>query len=191
MLANAFDTNPLHQAIFKNSATRAKASRAIFTAMLKDGIRFGRVLCAYKPALVGILVWYPPGAYPLSPSRHIRLTPHYLRAAAVDFAGLMKFVRVLTMLKRLHPKEPHCYCCCLGVAPGFQGQRIAWSLAIHLYREAQRMRIPIYGETVQQSHVHWYRRLGGWVIHKSLELFPGAPPICTMCGEAHQSSADC
>ena len=190
MLAHAFDKNPLHQAIFKNTATRAKASHAIFTAMLKDGMRFGRVLCAYKPSLVGVLVWYPPGAYPLWPSRHIRLMPHYLRAAAVDFAGVIKFMRVLTALKRLHPKEPHCYCCCLGVAPGFQGQRVAWSLAIHFYREAERTHLPIYGETAQQSHVHLYRRLGGSVIHKDLELFPGAPSICTMLVKRSNRSAD-
>ena len=174
---------------FRIPRAEFKASRAIFAAMLKDGMRFGRVLCAYKPALVGVLVWYPPRAYPLSPRRHIRLTPHYLRAAAADSSGLIKFMRALTLLKGIHPNESHCYSPCFGVAPGFQGQGVAPRLVIYLCREADRMRLPIYWETPYLSHLHWYRRLGGRVLQEGLELFRGAPPIWTMWREAQQANA--
>jgi len=189
MLADAFDTEPLPRAAFSNPAGRAKALRALFTVMLEDGMRFGRVHFAYNPALVGALVWYPPGAYPLPPSRHIRLMTQYLRMAAADILGCIKFLRALAVLNRVRPKQPHCYCCCLAVAFSYQGRRVGPKLVAHFLHEVDRLRLPSYWETQKESSVFWYRRLGGYVLHEGLELFHGGPRTWTVWREAQQANA--
>ena len=50
-----------------------------------------------------MLIWYPPGCYPMSKSRILRLLPHYARLVAVSPVGLMKLFRAQTTLNGFRP----------------------------------------------------------------------------------------
>ena len=65
MLTYAFDEHPLFQLAFPKVASRSKILQTLFTTVLKDAIRFGRVEVACSHKIVGMLIWYPPGCYPM------------------------------------------------------------------------------------------------------------------------------
>ena len=82
MLADAFDEYPLFRLAFPKAASRSNVLRTLFTTVLKDAIRFGGVEVARSDRVVGLLIWFPPGCYPMSTSRILRLLPHYARLVA-------------------------------------------------------------------------------------------------------------
>jgi hypothetical protein len=73
MLAYAFDEHPLFRLAFPKAASRSTILQTLFATILKDAIRFGRVDVACSHKIVGMLIWYPPGCYPMSKSRILRL----------------------------------------------------------------------------------------------------------------------
>ena len=189
MLAHTFDDSPLFRSAFPVPGRRTKAARTIFAALLEDGMRFGRVHLAYAPEIVGALIWYPPGSYPMSVARKARLALgsrlmlEFARIAATDPFGLHKFFRAQSMFDSVHPTRPHCYACFLGVAVGRHGQRVGKDLADCLITEAQQRQLPIYCETQERSNVDWFLRLGFQILHEGLEAFPGGPLTWTMWRE--------
>ena len=121
MLAYAFDEHPLFRLAFPKAASRSMFLQTLFATVLKDAIRFGRVDVACSHKIVGMLIWYPPGCYPMSKSRILRLLPHYARLVAVSPVGIMKLFRAQTTLNGFRPKQPHCHGYFLG---GRQGERV-------------------------------------------------------------------
>jgi hypothetical protein len=80
MLAYAFDEHPLFRLAFPKAASRSKILQTLFTTVLKDAIRFGRVEVACSHKIVGMLIWYPPGCYPMSKSVCCRIMRALLRS---------------------------------------------------------------------------------------------------------------
>jgi hypothetical protein len=105
MLAHTFDESPIFHSAFPVPERRSKASRAIFAAVLKDGMRFGRVQIARNPEIVGALIWYLPGCYPPGLVRKVRLLADYARVAAADLGGFIKVTRAEAIVAQLHPPE--------------------------------------------------------------------------------------
>src|SRR5262249_37838009 len=79
LLVEAFDGSTLFQLAFPEPATRRRLVDLLFTAALKDALRFGQVELAYNGHIAGVFIWYPPGLYPLSALRTLRVLPEYLR----------------------------------------------------------------------------------------------------------------
>ena len=129
---------------FPQSASRCKILQTLFTSILKDAVRFGRVEIACGHKIVGMLIWYPPGCYPMSKSQILRLLPYYVHLVAVSPVGVMKLFRAQTTLNRVRPKQPHCHGYFLG---GRQGERVGTVLAKCLLNEADEKGWPIYLET--------------------------------------------
>lgn len=180
MLAHTFDESPIFHSAFPVPERRSKASRAIFAAVLKDGMRFGRVQIARNPEIVGALIWYLPGCYPPGLVRKVRLLADYARVAAADLGGFIKVTRAEAIVAQLHPPEPHIYAYFIGVARGDQGRGVGKMLANYLVGEADRINLPIYLETQERSNVDWYKRLGCRILREGLALYPGGPPTWTM-----------
>ena len=177
MLAYAFDEHPLFRLAFPKAASRSKILQTLFTTVLKDAIRFGRVEVACSHKIVGMLIWYPPGCYPMSKSRILRLLPHYARLVAVSPVGLMKLFRAQTTLNGFRPKEPHCHGYFLG---GRQGERVGTVLANRLLNEADDKGWPIYLETQERRSANLYARLGFKMLQDGIETLPGGPLTWTM-----------
>ena len=177
MLAYAFDEHPLFRLAFPKAASRSMILQTLFATVLKDAIRFGRVDVACSHKIVGMLIWYPPGCYPMSKSRILRLLPHYARLVAVSPVGLMKLFRAQTTLNGFRPKQPHCHGYFLG---GRQGERVGTGLAKCLLNEADDKGWPIYLETQERRSVNLYARLGFKLLQDGIETLPGGPLTWTM-----------
>lgn len=180
MLAQAFDDGALFQSAFPQPASRARVLQALFAASLKDGMRFGRVEVACGLKIVGVLIWYPPGVYPMSAARTLLLASEYARALVAGPAGILKLFRAQHTLNQVRPKVPHFHALFMGAR---QGDRAGIDLAKCLLTEADGKGMPIYLETQERRTVQWYSRLGFKVLQDGLELFPGAPLTWTMWRE--------
>jgi acyl carrier protein len=184
MLSHAFHDDPLIVSVFPDVEHRPRASEAAFAALLKDGVRHGLVDLAYEDGgIAGVLIAYPPGSYPMSWARTLRMVPDYLRIAAVSPTGLLKLLRTRKTLSQFHPKQPHYYALLAGVAPGqlnFTGP----ILAKRLTDLAADNGMPVYLVAQKRSTVDVYARYGGCkVLQEGLEMYPGGPLTWTMWRE--------
>jgi hypothetical protein len=177
MLASVFDSSPLFRAAFPRPAVRSKLVAILFTSVLKDAVRCGQVELAYNGSIVGALVWYPPGRYPLSLFRILRLMPDYARMAVAAPVGLFKLFRAHRMLNRVRPGEPHCHGYFLG---GRHGEQVGGILAKILLNEADARSWPLYLETQERRSAKWYTRLGFRMLQDGVEAWPGGPLTWTM-----------
>jgi hypothetical protein len=180
MLARAFDDGPLFQSAFPVAASRAKVLQALFTASLKDAMRFGRVEVASGVRIVGVLIWYRSGGYPIPAGRVLRLASEYARAVAACPRGIMKLFRAQQTFNRIRPTQPHYHALFIGAC---EGEHAGTELAKFLLKEADRAKMPIYLETQERRTVQWYGRLGFTVLQEGIEVFPGAPATWTMWRE--------
>jgi len=185
MLAGAFDEYPLFRSAFPKAASRSNVLRTLFTTVLKDAIRFGGVEVACGDKIVGLLIWFPPGCYPMSTSRILRLLPHYARLVAAGPVGLMKLFRAQMTLNRFRPIKPHCYGYFLG---GRQG--VGTVLAKRLLSKADHKGWPIYLETQERRCANLYARLGFETLQAGVETLPGGPLTWTMWREPRISKSE-
>lgn len=180
MLAHAFDDGPLFSLAFPHAETRRKILPILFATVLKDAVRYGRVEVAHNGKIVGMIVWYPPGRYPMSGMRILRQLPDYLRMLAASPLGLMKLSRAQSVLNRCRPAEPHCHGYFLG---GRQGEHVGSVLIKRLFNAADENGWPVYLETQAPRSTKLYARLGFKMREDGIETLPGGPPTWTMWRE--------
>src|SRR5262249_37228330 len=118
LLALSFDETSLFCMAFPKPAARRRILQGMFAAVLKDAVRFGRVEIAQSSQIVGIVIWYLPGGYPISMLRILRLLPDYLRMVVASPLGVLRLFRAERVLERLRPKAPHCHGQLLCARPG-------------------------------------------------------------------------
>jgi GNAT superfamily N-acetyltransferase len=186
MLASAFDQYPLFHLAFPEDSVRRKILRTLFTTVLQDAVRFGRVEIALSHKIVGMLIWYPPGRYPMSVFRILRSWPHYARFVAASPRGVLTLFRAQTTLNRWRPQKPHCYGYFLG---GNQGERVGTVLARSLLRRADDEGWPIYLETQDRRCIGFYARMGFKILQDGVETLPGGPVTWTMWREPQAETA--
>lgn len=183
LLAEAFHDSPLFQFAFPDADARREALRNLFRALMDDAIRHGRVEAAYNGKLAGVLIWYPPGAYPMTLSRVMRNFWDYLRIAVANPSGVMTLYRAQKALDRMRPREPHCHAYFLA---GRHGEVIGAVLTRRMLDEADRNHWPVYLETQERRALRLYSRLGFGVLRAGVETPRGGPPTWTMWRKPRQ-----
>lgn len=177
LLTAAFDGSTLFRLAFPDPAMRQKLVHLLFTAALKDALRFGQVEIAYNGHVAGVFIWYPPGLYPYSVLRTVRLMPEYLRMLVAAPLGILTLFRANSTLNRIRPKAPHCHGYFLGGRPG---EQVGNALARRVLQIADEVGHPIYLETQEPRAVNLYTRLGFSMLENGIETVPGGPPTWTM-----------
>lgn len=181
MLAEVFSGSPLFLLAFPEARARDASLQSLFTAILDDAVRFGKVETAYdQDVVIGALIWYRPGNYPMTAARIFRQMPRFLRIAARSPSGTLKLARVQSTLDRLRPNEPHCHGCLLGGRPG---KRIGAFLGKRLLQEADENHRPVYLETQDRRTINLYAQLGFKILNDGVESIPGDPLTWTMWRE--------
>lgn len=172
---------PSFRYLFPDPRRRARALRAFFTATVRDGIRYGTTLAAWRGSLVAAIgVWLPPGGFPWSTRRKLAASPALTRVLTADPRAFRAFVRYGARMERVHPTEPHWYLEVLSVRPEHQRQGLGSQLVTPILERADGERLPCYLETADPANVEYYRRFGFEVVNPALEVIPGGPPLITM-----------
>lgn len=178
LLVDAFHDSPLFVTAFPSEPPRERVLRMLFDALVDDTARFGGLhIASCDAVIVGALLWYGPGAYPMTLSRILRQLPRFLAIAATSPRGLLELRRAQQAFELRRPKEPHAQACWLA---GRAGERVGVQLARALMREADNNDWSIYLETQNERTMSFYRRMGCELIADGFECFPGAPLTWTM-----------
>jgi hypothetical protein len=177
LLARSFDHSTLFQVAFPEAEPRATILHALFTTILKDALRFGRVDIAYNGHIVGAVVWYPLGRYPMSLFRILRLLPEYLRIVAASPFGVLKLWRAQATLDRNRPRTPHCHGYFLCARPG---NHVGVTLIKRVLKEVDDLGQPMYLETQEGRSPNLYGRFGFRMMRDGFETVPGGPLTWTM-----------
>ena len=177
LLAYSFDDSPLFQLAFPRPDSRRQILQALFITILKDAIRFGRVEIAYTHQIVGVVIWYPPGGYPMSTLRILRLLPEYLWIVAANPIGILRLFRAQIVLDRHRPKQPHCHGFFLCAR---RGNPVGGLLIRRVLNEVDKLQLPMYLETQESRCPNLYGRFGFKLLHNGFETLASGPPTWTM-----------
>jgi hypothetical protein len=177
LLARAFDDTSLFQVSYPSPALRNWVLRALFATILKDAMRFGRVEIAHTHQIVGVVIWYPPGRYPMSVMRILRHMPEYLRITAASPLGVFKLFRAQLTLSAYRPKEPHCHGYFLCARPG---NHVGVTLIKRVLKQVDELGMPIYLETQEGRTPNLYARFGFQMVRNGIETLPAGPLTWTM-----------
>jgi GNAT superfamily N-acetyltransferase len=187
LLARCFYANPNFVGLFPDRIARSRALPRVFAAGLRDASGFGHVYVAMRGTkattgseLVGVAVWLPPGAFPLSATRQVRGLTRMAGVLAASPRSARRLLRHTSGMAALHPVQPHWYLEVVGVDPNAQGLGVGTRLLEPVLDLADEAGHTCYLETMTERNVGWYRRLGFEVREAGVRFVPGGPPNWTM-----------
>lgn len=187
VLARSIRSKPNFLDLFADVGSRERALPSLQRACLRDVLAFGHVYAASRDGeLVGVAAWLPPGAFPLSLRRQLRVAPELVRVLAAAPRSVPRLVRFMAGLSELHPAQPYWHLAVVGVEPGAQGLGIGTRLVEPVLARADEAGQPCYLETMAERNVGWYRDLGFEIRKAGVSFTPGGPPNWTMLRPARQ-----
>ena len=181
VLARRYHDHPNFIDFFTDERVRAWALPHVCTAGLRDALGFGHVYAAMRGGdLVGVAAWLPPGAFPLSLRRQLRVMPDMVRILATAPRSTRRLLQFMTSVTKRHPEQPYWYLENVGVEPAVQGLGAGTQLLEPVLALADAVGQPCYLETQTERNVAWYRKLGFEVRDAEVSFTPGGPPNWTM-----------
>jgi ribosomal protein S18 acetylase RimI-like enzyme len=178
MLVRSFDDDPVANFMFAGDRRRHRGLRSFFTSQLRHQyLRYGHVVAAGEMA--GVAVWGPPERERNGLRELFELLP---TAPYLCSTRMLRALRLLFEVDRVHPTEPHWYLATLGTAPECQGQGFGSALLRSMLNHIDTVGEPAYLESSKQRNVSLYARFGFEVIDE-LRSVVGSPPIWQMWRE--------
>ena len=173
-LRAAFVEYPLLVLLCPNARRRPRFTEAFCRFLFRSAVRCGGAFGTADRAAI-VCSWPVGSEWPSWWST--------VRAGGLSFAWRMGFraTRLLAHLehefdaaRETHVSEPHCYVPLLGVHPDAQGKGLSRAVMRPVFDAADRARVPIYLETVPETNVAIYKKLGFELVgHR--ELTGGLP----------------
>jgi GNAT superfamily N-acetyltransferase len=181
VLSRSYQDHPNFIDFFPAAEVRARALPRVCAAGLRDALALGHVYAAlHGGALVGVAAWLPPGGFPPSPWRQLRVAPDLLRVLAAAPRSTGRLRQFMANVARRHPPRPYWYLENVGVEPAMQGRGIGRRLLRPVLALADAAGQPCYLETQTERNVAWYRTLGFEVREAGIAFTAGGPPNWTM-----------
>lgn len=183
-LARAFYDDPLF-GYFQPDLLRQQRSLPTFMrATMLDATPFGETWAAVSNGKAkGIAAWLPPGAYPRSAARTVRVNVRSAPALLHATTRMPEALRLLATVDKVHPKTEHWYLALLGVDPELQGRGVGTRLLEPVLARCDADRLPAYLETQKPENVSWYARSGFEVVEEIRLPRAKCPPIWTLLRE--------
>jgi ribosomal protein S18 acetylase RimI-like enzyme len=161
VLARSLFEDGLTRHMYPDEEERKARTPWHFSAMVRYGVMFGRVLAtAGEPS--GVAVWLPPG--------ETAMTDNRIAAAGLDASPAVlgeqafgRFASVMAQIEVYREQDVpprHWYLALLGVDPDYAGIGIGSSLLVPTLAQADADGLPCYLETAEERNVAFYRKHG-------------------------------
>lgn len=175
-LARAFEDDPIWSFMVRRRRGWERRAARYFARDAKTRLPHGTVFV--NDDCSGAALWAPPDKWRTTPSALALEAP---AAVGLFGAGIVRSLRILNGMEKVHPKTPHHYLAVLGTDPAHQGKGIGSALITHVTDRADEEAMPSYLESSKEANVAFYAR-HGFEVTDRLEL-PGAPPMWPMWRE--------
>ena len=184
VIASALTDDPGYRFLLPDDTRRAGELTALYRITLADTVAHG---CGFVTMLgssiTGVVAIYPPGAYPMTLKRCVRIAGWGVLLAArarEHLGGLMRLGRLTAPGVPTHTW----YVQAIGVLPDRQRSGLGTALlraALGLVDQAGE---ESYLETTRPENVTYYARFGYALIHEPIPIAPGGPSIYPMLRRA-------
>ncbi|MGH9186444.1 MAG: GNAT family N-acetyltransferase [Acidimicrobiales bacterium] len=174
-LAAAFADDPVMAYLFPRERDRRGRLRRFMRLATNVRLRGGEVWVS--DGYEGAALWARPGHVKTSAADIVRQVP-----LTVDLrSGILRGMRLLRMLEKVHPKEPHWYLAVLGTEPLHQGKGFGSRLMAPVLERCDAEGLPAYLESSKESNIAFYARQG-FEVSGTVQP-PGGPPLYPMWRE--------
>lgn len=188
VLAASHADYPAFRHLFPDAVRRRRVVRPFMTAAARDAATHARAVVADDDdGMLGVALWMPPGAFPLSVGRKARMTPGLLRVMVAAGRSSLAFARVGATLERDHPSESVWYLQALGVRPRGQRRGVGTQLMTPVLALADETGVACHLHTSDTANVGYYERFGFEVTSPVVEVFPDGPPYVGMTRRPRRS----
>ncbi len=177
-LAKTFWDDPVASHLMPNPSRREAGLRAYFRTQMKaDYMQFGG--CYTADGYAGSAIWAPAGKPMLTGLRGLLTMVPVLPYVVTN---LPTTIRMLELVERMHPRQPHWYLASLGTAVDRQGQGVGSALMRPVLDHCDAEGLPAYLESSKERNVPFYRRHGFEVVEE-VPLPDDGPKLWTMWRE--------
>jgi GNAT superfamily N-acetyltransferase len=166
----AFAADPVLAYLQPDESRRAGRFERAMNYFLRT-IWFQYGACYTTPGVVGASFWVPPGEAHMSVWEQLRTVPGFARTFGRD---VLRWLRVVTLLDRNHPREDHWYLPIVGVVPEWQGRGLGTALMRPILDRCDREGIPAYLEASTPRNRVCYERQG-FVARQEIHIPDGTP----------------
>ncbi|HEU4540957.1 MAG TPA: GNAT family N-acetyltransferase [Jiangellaceae bacterium] len=171
---------PAFRHVFPNTEARRRALVPFMVATVRDAAAHGHALIAESDGVIGVALWMPPGTFPLSSARKVRMAPALIRMTVIVRGAMRRFAQVGSALERAHPPEASWYLQAMGVHPRAQRQGAGSRLMAAGIALADKDQLPCYLQTSDPANVNYYERFGFRVVQPAIETYQGGPTYIGM-----------
>jgi ribosomal protein S18 acetylase RimI-like enzyme len=170
---------PAFRHLFPDRAQRLRVLRPFLAATARDAARHGRLdVARIGDRIAGAALWMPPGAWPATAGRKLRMTPALTVALIAAGGRTRAWLRTGAALEA--DTRDGWYLIALGVDPSAQRRGAGGRLLGPVLALADADGATVGLHTSDPANVAYYRRSGFTVTRPLGELFPGGPAYLTM-----------
>jgi GNAT superfamily N-acetyltransferase len=181
--ARAFHTDPFFIHLSPDAMLRARGLGIFFRGIAKNiGPKGLRYVARCNGQIIGVAVYLPPGAYPLSVGLQVAQLATTVRALIVRPKALIDGTKYLAAMDKAHPKEEGYYLQLLATDPEFQGRGVGTALQAAVLEHCDQEQLHCYLETQKEDNLAYYRRFGH-ELRDTLRPVPSGPVLSTMLRE--------
>jgi GNAT superfamily N-acetyltransferase len=176
-LANAFSTDPVTRWMLRDKPDAERRLGFMFGAMGRLALRRPAHEIYLTDDGSGVAFWRGIDDWKVPTGDVIRSTPAIMRAWGV---GNVRGLRLLTIMERAHPTEPHYYLEFLGTRRDRQGTGVGSALMTAMVERCDREGVPAYLENSNPANNTAFYARYGFEEQGAIELPAGCPPMVPM-----------
>ncbi|MGV8978280.1 MAG: GNAT family N-acetyltransferase [Cellulomonas sp.] len=181
VLTAALCDDPGFTHVLPDARVRQEALQAFYGYIVRDAIRFGRVLAVRDAAgIAGVSISYPPGAHPLPVGRKLGALPPMARILVRSPRQVLAFAQLGSAIDAAFPRDPLTYIEALGVRPDAQRRGHGRRLMARILRDADHTGADCYLETSRDVNVPYYESMGFASLGEFAPLRRGGPAEARM-----------
>ena len=176
ILGRAFTTDPLFRWMLAGRPDPEPRMTALFGAFVDAAGRTDGAQVLVGSHGTAAAVWRPPSRWRTSTADVVRSAPVLLRALG---PRIPRSLRVLHVLERQHPEQPHWYLEAIGVVPEARGHGHGREVLDPVLERCDAAGLPAYLESSNPQNLSFYER-SGFRTMPPLDLPRGCPIVTPM-----------